>query len=595
MKGFDKLNVKSAVKSHSKMDLSRTHLTTMQFGQILPLFCEELVPGDQFSIDSNFFSRMAPLVKPTYGKFSFHTMSVFVPYYQLGDDVEAWLGGKSIFEGAVTSSRYIKVKDLVIFLRNQSTLVTSTDKYDFVELTDNGDIYCRLSGNRKYWLKILNCLGYAIPQGIDVSTGSQWMSTEGEVKLSALPLLAFCKAYNDWMSQSTRYNSSALTAFLKAIKHNVTVTGYDSTTHCIDGAGLVKLLSDIKLCYETDYFLSAWQYPNSPIGTYESFSGITLPNESNSQGAKTSVSVEWNQYDNNTVLASGPFGTLNQRVLDWLQAFSNWVRRNNYSGSRSVQQIYSRFGIKTADYRSNYAEVISTDVVPIQVGDVTSTATTEATIGQDTVITGLGDYAGKGIVSGQKGFSYKASDYGMLMVFGWFTVAPMNAYGFSKHCLRDSYADYYTPEFDGVGVESISYGELFANPTVTISDDNSVDSQVYGFTERYNSYRYGRDQITGEFRNFDRNDDMNVWHSGRLLTAERETGTMVAQSVDMNTLSPANSQFNRIFSIVDGSVDHFYLTCQFKVDAVRPMMSLNEVPRLGEGDTVVPRNGNVIN
>ena len=43
MKGFDVLKVKSAVKTHNKFDLSRTHLTTAEFGQIIPLFVEETV------------------------------------------------------------------------------------------------------------------------------------------------------------------------------------------------------------------------------------------------------------------------------------------------------------------------------------------------------------------------------------------------------------------------------------------------------------------------------------------------------------------------------------------------------------------------
>lgn len=95
MKGFDVLKVKSAVKNHNKFDLSRTHLTTMDFGQIIPLFNEETVPGDKFSIKGDYFSRLAPLAKPTYGKFSFKTVAAFVPYYMVAEDADAWLAGKT--------------------------------------------------------------------------------------------------------------------------------------------------------------------------------------------------------------------------------------------------------------------------------------------------------------------------------------------------------------------------------------------------------------------------------------------------------------------------------------------------------------------
>ena len=290
-------------------------------------------------------------------------------------------------------------------------------------------------------------------------------------------------------------------------------------------------------------------------------------------------------YDNYIAQTGGSTLTLGQRSLDFLKSFDDWVRRNNYSGSRSVQQIYSRFGIKTEDYRSHFAQVISTDSLPVQVGDVTSTADTSGSI--------LGDYAGKGIMSGSKDINIQVSDYGLILILGYFTITPMNAYGYDRKVLRNQPLDYYNPEFDGIGADAISLGEVFENP-IADSSDTTLTTQVYGFTERYNAYRYGRDQITGEFRDYDNDGTMNCWHTGRNLAAIRKAGNLVAQSTSMNTLPQSDSEYNRIFSITTGDVDHFYLTARFNVDAVRPMMNLNQVPKLGEGDTTVPRNGNVI-
>lgn len=74
MDGYDILNVKSAVKSRSHLKWDRRHLTTTDFGQIMVAFNEELVPGDDLNnVRGNFFARLAPLVKPTYGKCDFKT------------------------------------------------------------------------------------------------------------------------------------------------------------------------------------------------------------------------------------------------------------------------------------------------------------------------------------------------------------------------------------------------------------------------------------------------------------------------------------------------------------------------------------------
>lgn len=225
--------------------------------------------------------------------------------------------------------------------------------------------------------------------------------------------------------------------------------------------------------------------------------------------------------------------------------------------------------------------------MPIQVGDVTSMS--DAT-GAD-----LGDYAGKGIMNGGNSAECKADDYGLLVVLGWFTVSPMNPFGFDKKVLRNSQLDYYNPEFDGIGAEAISAGEYFADPTVDPGSDSTSDLDVYGYTERYNSYRFGRDMITGEFRDFMNNSGQNVWHTGRYLTPVRQSGFLAAQAPAVINHPQTGSEYNRIFSITNGSVDAFYLTCNFNVDAVRPIMNLNQVPQLGEGNTVVPRNGNTIN
>lgn len=139
--------------------------------------------------------------------------------------------------------------------------------------------------------------------------------------------------------------------------------------------------------------------------------------------------------------------------------------------------------------------------MPVQVGDITSTADTTGAV--------LGEYAGKGIMSGSKDVDIQVSDYGLILILGYFTVTPMNAYGYDRKVLRNAPLDYYNPEFDGIGADAISIGEYFENPIAPSTDTTLMDG-VFGFTERYNAYRYGRDQITGDFRKYDNTNPMNA-------------------------------------------------------------------------------------
>lgn len=590
MKGFDVLKVKSAVKNHNKFDLSRTHLTTMDFGQIIPLFCEETVPGDKFTVSADFFARLAPLVKPTYGKFQFKTVSAFVPYHQIAVDAEAWLAGKTTMEGQTPHHRYIVMDSLDALARNSlisTTTGANATNCDYAAVDTGGTTIYRLwTPYGKYVVKILNSLGYALPQNVDLQTGSNWNTSVKSTKLSAYPILAFFKLYNDYMSQSQRFNTSGLSDLLYRIKNGLAYTGmWNNATGEITSSGVLGMFAYLNLNYENDYFTSAWQNPNNALSTVESVSSISVPVQS--YGTPVYNAAQNTEVYLGVTSGSPQQAILSQRALDFLKSFDDWVRRNNYSGSRAVQQIYSRFGIKPDDFRAHYAHVISTDSMPIQIGDITSTADT----GSSGAV--LGDYAGKGIMSGSKSVSYSADDFGMLFIFGYFTVVPMMSFGFDRRVLRSNPLDYYNPEFDGLGADAISAGEVFASPIVAGGSDTTKDTDVFGYTERYNAYRYGRDVITGEFRDYHFN-DMSVWHSGRNLTGIRALNNMVAQSSSMNTLDSTNSEYDRIFSTNTGAEDHFYLTANFKVDAIRPMLNLNQVPQLGEGDTVVPRNGNVI-
>lgn len=591
MKGFDVLKVKSAVKSHNKFDLSCSHLTTMNFGEIVPLLAEETVPGDKFKISANYFSRMAPLVKPTYGKFSFKTVAGFVPYHQIAVDADAWFAGKTAWEGQTPNHRYLTIEALATFIRTYCVTETgaTSANCDFVWTGNTGTAhYCLFTTAGKYYVKVLNALGYAVPEGVDLQTTSTWYTTMRTIRLSAYPLLAFFKLYNDYMSQSQRFNTSALSNFLQCVKYGKTVSGFSPSTGAIVSDGINAMFSNLFLNYENDYFTSAWQTANNPISNIENIDIVNVASDVNNP----TVEEDLNNTYVRSILKTGTgfeYTAISQRALDFLKSFDDWVRRNNYSGSRAVQQVYSRFGIKTDDYRSHYANVLGTETMPIQVGDVTATANTSTTAGQSN----LGAYAGKGIMNGSKAVECSVSDYGIIIVLGYFTVVPMNSYGFDRMVLRSSPLDYYNPEFDGIGADAIPLMEVYENPRGVADSDTTLGNAVYGFTERYNSYRYGRDMITGEFRKYKTN-EMNCWHTGRLLGDIRKAGNLVAQSTSMNTLPQTNSEYNRIFSITDGVEDKFYLTAYFNVDAVRPMLSLNQVPKLGEGDTNVPRNGNVI-
>lgn len=602
-KGFDLLHVKSAVQSRGKFDLSRSHQTTLNFGQIIPIFHEELITGDEINVNPNIFSRCAPLVVPTFGKADIRTVSMFIPYYQVAKDADAFFDGQNVFNGVNVYQRYITLSDLFDIFNHESISysvdppsgwnVNSSNRswYDFLyQSASNGNVYKKFSAYGKYVYKILRCLGYQIPNGVSLYSESTWMKSTKDIRLSAYPILAFFKGYNDWMSQSQNYNLSSLTAALYQIKlgnaYSSGSTVFYNGTGKITSACVLHFMSCLYLMYDNDYFTSAWRFPNSPLNT-NNVTGIkyisTADQDRTVSSTQNVVSTRFAVSSNETVIT--------QRGLDFLRKFDDWVRRNNYAGSRDVQQIYSRFGVKTDDFKSHFAYVLDKSTFPLQVGDVTSTAQTSV----DSKTGGfegnnLGDYAGKGIVNGSTNVHFKSSEFGMFITYAWISVKPVYADGFERTVLRNNVFDYFNPEFDGVGPDAISQMEVIADNKNDFNLSNMTS--VYGFTDRYNSYKFGHDQITGDMAIYD---DFKAWHFGRNLSAVRANNGLYAQSPSVMNFSSVSSEFNRIFQYTDGEEDMFYLTAYFDVSAVRPMKSLSQVADLGDGNMTIERNGNNIN
>lgn len=203
------------------------------------------------------------------------------------------------------------------------TLLTGTgaifSNSQFTYVDSSGNTTYRLFTNKgRYVVKVLNALGYTIPQGVDLQTGSTWMTVEAPYKLSAYPLLAFFKAYNDYMSQSQRFNISALSAFLRGVKQNKSVGGYSPATGIIDYNGLSVLFDNLYLCYDNDYFTSAWRHPVSPLG-------VGTEPQLYASGVPVPIQSAYVQNDNTDItyhgLTDGAVVEIGQRSLDWLKSF----------------------------------------------------------------------------------------------------------------------------------------------------------------------------------------------------------------------------------------------------------------------------------
>lgn len=67
----------------STFDLSRRNLFTSKIGEILPVFCEEVIPGDDFKVNMQHFSRSMPVQTAAFTRLRENVQFFFVPYTSL--------------------------------------------------------------------------------------------------------------------------------------------------------------------------------------------------------------------------------------------------------------------------------------------------------------------------------------------------------------------------------------------------------------------------------------------------------------------------------------------------------------------------------
>jgi len=83
--------VKQANPGKSVFDLSYSKLFTCDMGQLIPVVCDEMVPGDTFDMGAEIIVRFQPLVAPILHPINVYVHSFFVPYRLLWNQWEDFI------------------------------------------------------------------------------------------------------------------------------------------------------------------------------------------------------------------------------------------------------------------------------------------------------------------------------------------------------------------------------------------------------------------------------------------------------------------------------------------------------------------------
>jgi len=219
--------------------------------------------------------------------------------------------------------------------------------------------------------------------------------------------------------------------------------------------------------------------------------------------------------------------------------------RDARGGTRYAEILRSHFGVTSDDARLQRPEYLGGGTVPIMVRPVEQTA--PATVSH---VGSLGAY---GLAVGQtSGFTRSFTEHGVLL--GVVSIrADLNyQQGLLRMFSRSTRFDFFWPALAHLGEQAVLNKELFA-------DASAADEEVFGYQERWAEYRYRPSQVTGEFRS-NATTPLDSWH------LSQDFASLPVLGPDFIEEAPP---IDRVVTVWNHA--HFLLDAHFSFRHVRPM------------------------
>lgn len=450
-------------------------LTTINEGDLIPIYCDEVLPADTAKIDLNALMRMStplyPVMDNCYCDFYFF----FVPSRLLWEHFENLMG------------------------QNDSTFWAEKVEYTTPKTTaPNGG-----------WNVGTLADYFGIPTGIE------------NLQVNSLPFRAYAKIWNEWFRDEN-------------LQQPVTMSKTDATTA---GSNAGAALTDaeagglpLKVCKYKDYFTSCLPSPQkgegvtlpmtgaAPIYGYGTaslkekldstdlslitnfipyFAGV---NGDDLSGAKPAQVYTERDESLHPVLGADMSNVTAATINELRQAIAvqHILERDARTGTRYKEILQGAWGVTSPDARLDRSEYIGGYRLPININQVIQTSSTDSTSPQ-------GNTAAFSMTTmSQNMATYSATEHGFIIGLAAVRVDHSYQQGLSRLWTRSTRFSYYDPMLANLGEQAVLNQEIYAQ-------GNSQDEEVFGYQEAWADYRYRTNMITGEMRSTYAQ-TLDAWH-----------------------------------------------------------------------------------
>lgn len=480
----------------TKFDRSHVYKTTFNSGKLIPVFVDEVLPGDTARMSVNYFARLATPIKPIMDNIYLDWFFFFVPNRLVW---EHWQN----------------------FCFEQEDPGDSTD-YVIPTVTATGN------SENAYVGSLWDYFGLPV-------------NTSGNLSgISALPFRGVYLIWDEWFRDENLQKSVKIQKGDTNEVLNSARSSEQPSWVYASGTNLVPGLACPPRGKRHDYFTSALPWTQKGPGVSVGLAGtapvqgtatLTMPNSvsiysegradflANVPGTlnkigeeelyQTSCYIGVRAGKGNTsvpgVSSNGWFANLDESSIFTINSLRTAFQMQKFyerlarGGSRYTEVLRSFFGVVSPDARLQRPEFLGSFTKMVNVNPIAQTSATDNTSPQ-------GNLSAYGVTAAKfHGFTKSFVEHGY--IFGFVCARADLTYqqGINKMWLRSTVYDFYWPTFAHLGEQAIELREIYAQ-------GSEADTTVFGYQERYAEYRYKPSQITGKFRSSVTSGTLDKWH-----------------------------------------------------------------------------------
>lgn len=529
--------------SRSKFDLSQQHKTTMNVGDLCPVYVQEVYPGDSFKVKTAFVARASvPYLKVPMDNLFMDMYYFFVPNRLVYDK---W---SEIF-GENKSSAWIPAAAVAAPMASAPLIYSKAGT-------------------------VANYMG--IPYN---------PNPDGPASINDLPFRAFALIWNEWFRdenvQAPVYINTAATS------------GGTLNTNAWSSSNFYGMVPKINKVH--DYFTSclpgtqkgteasapiAFASTQAPVKTSSSntwaptsatalklrkVSGTLVSGDMGALGmnslasgtgnlatfASTSVSgAASGLYPSNLYAdISSSNGTISVNDLRLAFQLQKMLELDARGGTRYTEYLLNHFGTVNPDARLQRPEFLGGKRQPLTMQQVASTVNDGSGSGDPQASVAAYSLSG-GINKVTKSFTEHGFIIGVAAIRYYHTYQQ----GIERFWYRQNRLDYYDPLFAHLGEQPVYRRELY------VTGGSANDTNVFGYQEPWADLRFRKNLVSGALASKE-NTGLDVWHFADLYSS----APALSDAFIQENVGPVD----RALSAGSLTIPNFILDFYFNVDAIR--------------------------